>query len=63
LASTTTIVAPGFRRDSRSSPPGWGIDDEELRAWLKGEIQRRLREGGEAWEKLDRTPEMRENAR
>ena len=38
-----------------------GIDDEALRALLQGEIQRRLRERGDAREKLDRTLEMREN--
>jgi hypothetical protein len=36
-----------------------GIDDEELRELLQGEIQRRLRERGEAWETLDRRLEMR----
>ena len=37
-----------------------GIDDEALRALLEGEIQRRLRERGEAWNMLYRTLEMRE---
>jgi hypothetical protein len=36
-----------------------GIDDEELRQLLRDAIQRRLRERGEAWEKLDRVLEMR----
>jgi len=32
-----------------------GIDDEALRALLEGEIQRRLRERGGAWNGLDWT--------
>jgi hypothetical protein len=40
-----------------------GIGDEELRELLRDEIQRRLRERGEAWEKLDRTLEKRANSR
>jgi hypothetical protein len=36
-------------------------EDDELRQRLRDEIQRRLREKGEAWEKLDRTIEKRAN--
>jgi hypothetical protein len=36
-----------------------GIDDEQLRELLRDEIQRRLRERGEAWEKLDRVLDKR----
>lgn len=36
-----------------------GIDDETFRQLLRDEVQRRLRERGEAWDKLDRTLEMR----
>jgi hypothetical protein len=38
-----------------------GLADDELRAVLEREIQRRRRERGDAWERLDRTLEMREN--
>jgi hypothetical protein len=37
------------------------VDSAELRRWLQAEVQRRRRERGEAWEKLDRVLEMREN--
>jgi len=40
-----------------------GIDDDEFRALIHDAIQRRLREKGEAWDKLDRTLEMRANGR
>lgn len=36
-----------------------GIGDEELRELLRDEIQRRLRERGAAWEKLDNRLEKR----
>jgi hypothetical protein len=38
-----------------------GISDEELRMSLREQIQRRRREVGAAWEKLDSTLEKREN--
>jgi hypothetical protein len=38
-----------------------GVGDEELRELLRDEIQRRLRERGEAWERLDNRLEKREN--
>jgi hypothetical protein len=37
------------------------MDDEELRELLRSTIQHRLRERGEAWERLDDTLEKREN--
>jgi hypothetical protein len=36
-----------------------GLTDAELRALLERQIQRRRRERGEAWDKLDRVLEMR----
>jgi hypothetical protein len=36
-----------------------GLGDEELRQLLRDEIQRRLREKGEAWERLDNRLERR----
>lgn len=40
-----------------------GLDDEELRLLLEREVQRRRREVGESWDKLDVTLEKRENGR
>jgi hypothetical protein len=39
-----------------------GVDPDTFRDRLRDEVQRRLREKGEAWEKLDRTIEKRENS-
>jgi hypothetical protein len=38
-----------------------GLNGDEYRMLLREAIQARLREKGEAWERLDRTLEMREN--
>jgi hypothetical protein len=40
-----------------------GIAPDEYRAWLGAEVQRRLRERGEAWDVLDTTLRTRENGR
>jgi hypothetical protein len=40
-----------------------GIGDEELRELLRDEIQRRLRERGDAWKQVDETLEKRANGR
>ena len=39
-----------------------GIDDEELRQLLHDEVQRRRRERGGAWERLDHMLDKRESA-
>jgi hypothetical protein len=40
-----------------------GLDADALRDRLRGEIQRRRRERGDAWKQLDETLEKRENGR
>jgi hypothetical protein len=38
-----------------------GLEDDELRQYLRDEIQRRRRERGDAWKQLEETLEKREN--